>query len=245
MQPEIQNYFNIQELSTAAAELVCQLANQWVKQRGYFTLALSGGNTPKTLYERLAQEPYNRRIPWTSTHLFWGDERYVPINHADSNAAMVSQALIKHVPIPLQNVHRIPTEMASPEEAAEQYEATLRELLHVFDPLSKKKQRPVFDLILLGMGKDGHIASLFPDSPVLNEQERWVVPTPIPKLNPPLQRITLTFPVINAAKTVVFLISGAKKRPIVKTILENPEKARELYPAARVHPDGRLLWLLV
>jgi 6-phosphogluconolactonase len=245
MAPDVHRYASVQELSTAAAELVCQLTERCVEEHGYFTLALSGGSTPKTLYERLAQEPYSSKIPWMDTHLFWGDERYVPVNHADSNSAMASQALIEHVSIPLQNVHSIPTDTASPEIAAEQYETTLREYFDVFDPLSERKQLPVFDLILLGMGKDGHTASLFPDSPILDEQKRWVAATPVPKLNPPVRRITLTFPVINAAKTVLFLIAGAEKQPVVQTILESPEKSRDLYPTARVRPeDGKLLWFL-
>jgi 6-phosphogluconolactonase len=158
---------------------------------------------------------------------------------------MVSQALLKQVPIPRQNVHRLSTELASPERVAGQYEATLQEYLYVFDPTSSRKQCPVFDLILLGMGPDGHTASLFPDSPVLNEQEHWVAATPVPKLQPAVQRITFTFPVINAAKTVAFLVSGEKKRSIMQAILDNPEQAREHYPSARVDPDGKLVWFVL
>ncbi len=245
MKPTVQHYEDIQELSTAAAELVCELAESCVKARGYFTLALSGGSTPRTLYEHLAQEPYVSNIPWSETHLFWGDERYVPAKHADSNFRMISETLSDHVPLPSENVHRIPTETVSPEESAQQYEATLREFLHVFNPVSESTELPVFDLILLGMGKDGHTASLFPDSPVLEERERWVAATPAPGLNPPVRRITMTFPVLNAAKNVLFLISGAEKQPIVRTILENPEKAKALYPSARIEPEGKVSWFLV
>ncbi len=246
MKPDVQRYENIQQLSATAAELICQLAKICVNAHGYFTLALSGGSTPRSLYECLAREPYVSRMPWADTHLFWGDERYVPANHDDSNFKMTSRSLIEHVPIPLANVYRIPTETTSPEVAAQQYEATLRECLYIFDPLSESKNLPVFDLILLGMGKDGHTASLFPGSPVLEEQQRWVAVAPAPKLNPPVRRITLTFPVINAARNVLFLIAGAEKQPIVQAILENPEKAKEEYPTARVEPnDGKLLWFLV
>ena len=244
MTPNVHRYPNVQKLSTAAATLVCQVAEQCVQDRGDFTMALSGGSTPKMLYEYLAQEPYVRRMPWTDTHLFWGDERYVPSDHADSNFAMAAETLIEHVPIPSHNIYRIPTEMPSPEETAAQYETILREAFLVFDPVSNHKKLPVFDVILLGMGKDGHTASLFPESPVLNEQERWVAATPIPKLNPPVRRITLTFPIINAAKTVLFLLTGVEKQPVIQTILEDPEKAYKMYPAARVHPEGELLWFL-
>ncbi len=246
MKPKLQRYKNIQKLSMAAADLVCRLAEQCVSSRGYFSLALSGGSTPRSLYTCLTQEPYIGRMPWADTHLFWGDERYVPVSHEDNNFTMVSESLIEHVPIPSENVHRMLTETLSPEMTTEQYAATLQEYLHVFDPLSESKQLPVFDLILLGMGTDGHTASLFPDSPVLEEQTRWVAATPVPKLNPPVRRITLTFAVINAAKNVIFLIAGAEKQPIVQAILDNPKKAKELYPAARVElSDGKLLWLMV
>lgn len=245
MKPEIQHYSNIQTLSQAAAEFVGKLAKECIKKRKIFTVALSGGSTPRPLYKLLAQAPYVNSIPWAHTHLLWGDERYVPATHPDSNFAMTSQALIEHVPIPAQNVHRIPTEHASPEETAESYEQTLRNLFEIFGSLTENGRLPIFDLMLLGIGKDGHTASLFPDSLVLVEQRRWVAATPVPHLNPPVQRITLTFPVINAARNVVFLIAGAEKQPIVQTILENPEKARELYPAARVEPAGKLLWFLV
>ena len=245
MKPEVRRYSTIQKLSTAAAEFVCQLAERCVNERGTFTLALSGGGTPRTLYELLAQEPYVTTMPWVNTHIFWGDERFVPPEHADSNFAMVSQALLNHVPVPAENIHRIPTDLNSPEEAATQYETALKNVLHVFDPLSQEQHLPVFDLLLLGMGNDGHTASLFPDSQVLEEQKCWVAATPIPHLNPPVRRITLTFPVINAAKTVLFLISGGEKHRIVQTILETPKHARALYPAARVNPHEKLLWFLV
>jgi len=245
MKPEIQRYSDVKAMSRAAAGFVGKLAEECVNERGVFTVALSGGSTPRSLYELLAQDPYVNSIPWAHTHLFWGDERYVPADHSDSNFAMASQSLIKNVPVPSQNIHRIPTEHASPEEAAEAYGKMLHNLFQSFASVSEEKGLPVFDLILLGMGKDGHTASLFPGSPVLSEQEQWVAATPVPKLNPPVRRISLTFTVINAARNVLFLIAGAEKQPIVQTILENPEKARELYPAARVEPTGKLLWFLV
>jgi 6-phosphogluconolactonase len=190
MRPEIYHYSDIKEMGQAAAELMSQLAAECINKRGIFTVALSGGSTPRTLYELLAQAPYLNTMPWAHVYLFWGDERYVPADHPDSNFAMASRSLIKHVPIPKQNVHRILTEHFLPEEAAEVYENTLRDLFQSFASLSEDGL-PVFDLILLGLGKDGHTASLFPDSPVLEEQERWVVATPIPNLTPQVRRITM------------------------------------------------------
>lgn len=245
MESEFTYYRNVRELSRSAAEFICQLAEECVKKRCIFTLALSGGSTPRTLYELLAQESFCNRIPWAYTHILWGDERHVPCDHHDSNFAMASQALIEHVPVSVSNIHRIPTELLSPDESADAYEKKLRNLFNIFGSLTVNNDWPVFDLILLGMGKDGHTASLFPDSPVLHEGNRWVAATPVPKLNPPVRRITLTFPVINAARNVLFLVSGAEKLPVVRTMLESPGKAWELYPAARVAPAGKLLWFVV
>ncbi len=245
MHTKTQYYPDRQQFSAAAAEFLCRQAQQSVTEHGSFTLALSGGSTPRSLYECLAQTPYVKHIPWEKTYLFWGDERYVPFDHTDSNAAMASRAFIEKVPIPPEHVRRIPTEAASPEIAAEEYERSLRKLLPVFDPSSERKELPVFDLILLGMGPDGHTASLFPDSPVLDETERWVSATSVPRLNPPLRRITLTFPVINAAKCVLFLISGSEKQAILNAIQGNRGQTRQSYPAARVQPEeGQLLYFV-
>ncbi len=244
MTTKIQQFQTLHELSTAAAELFCQVAEQSVKEHDHFTVALSGGSTPRLLYEHLSWEPYLNRIPWPKTHIFWGDERYVASDHPDSNFAMASQALIQHIPLPAEHIHRIQTELASPEQTAEAYETTLRNCLSVFDRRSQQNNVPVFDLILLGMGPDGHTASLFPESPVLEEQARWVSATPVPKLNPPVQRITLTYPVLNAGKTVLFLVSGGEKHALVQQILEHPQQAWQKYPAARVNPSRNLVWLL-
>ena len=244
MHTDTQYYPNRQQLSKAATELICRQAAQAVVEHGSFTMALSGGSTPRALYESLAQAPYINQIPWQSTYLFWGDERYVPVGHQDSNTAMALEAFINKVPIPPEHVRRIPTEAASPEIAAEEYERDLRRLLPVFDPSSDTKNVPVFDLMLLGMGPDGHTASLFPESPILDETERWVSAAPVPQLVPPLRRITLTFPVINAAKCVLFLISGREKQKILQSFQDKPEQARRSYPAARVRPAGQLFYFV-
>ncbi len=245
MKAPIQQYANLKKLSIAAAGHIARIAEQCVNERGYFTLALSGGSTPRTLHEYLTALPYSANISWMETHLFWGDERFVPADHPDSNFLMALHTLIDHVPVPAENVHRIPTELPTPEQAAKQYETTLREKMEVFDLSSRSQRVPVFDCLLLGMGPDGHTASLFPGSPVLAEQTRWVAATPLPNLNPPVRRITLTFPVINAAKHVFFLVAGAEKQEIVQTIQDEPDNAREQYPAARVNPvSGELLWFV-
>lgn len=235
MPPQVRRFRSLEELSQAAAEFVAELAVQSVAARGVFTLALSGGGTPRPLYERLGRPPYVDRVPWKQTHLFWGDERWVPPGDAESNFGMAAQALLSRIEIPPGNVHRIPAELEPPEAAARTYEETLRRF---FGPA------PAFDLNLLGMGPDGHTASLFPGAAALEERERWVVAVPSAPLPPHLPRVSLTLPAINAARCVMFLVSGAAKRELVQRILDRPEEAARLYPAGRVHPSGRLFWFI-
>ncbi len=249
--PEVRPYRNIKALNSAAAELTCRLARECVKKHGFFTVALSGGNTPRPLYEALAKPPFNTRIPWRSIHLFWGDERCVSSDHPESNFAMAFRALISKVPIPSQNVHRIPAEIEPPEDAAEAYEKILREF---FEPSVRTDTHsnasgggepfPSFDLILLGVGKDGHTASLFPGDQAVEEEKRWVAAVRAPHSSPPVPRITLTLPVINRAQCVLFMASGSEKREVIRSILEDFSQATRSYPAARVNPGGRVVWLI-
>ncbi len=251
MKREIRRYPNLETLSRGAAEYLCILAEESVPKKGVFTVALAGGKTPELLYETLAHPPFNARIPWPQVHFFWGDERCVPPDHLDSNFGMASRALISRVPVLPQNVHRIPGEAASPAEAAEEYEKTLREFFGRSTegsfgrfPSAEGRQFPSFDFVMLGMGKDGHTASLFPGDPVLKEKERWVVSVGNPRGSPPVPRVTLTLPVINRARCVMFLVSGVEKQDVIRLIMDDPETANRLYPAARIQPEGRLLWFL-
>ncbi|MEE9594790.1 MAG: 6-phosphogluconolactonase, partial [Candidatus Hydrothermarchaeales archaeon] len=170
VEPEVRVYPDLNSASRAAAEELVKLIIDSVNESGRFSIALSGGNTTRTLYALLADE-YSDQIPWGSVHIFWGDERYVSKNHADSNYGMANQALLSKVSIPSQNVHRIQTEMESPDKAASSYERVLREFFH---SAQADESAPTFDLTLLGVGNDGHTASLFPGDPVLKERERWV-----------------------------------------------------------------------
>jgi 6-phosphogluconolactonase len=251
MNREVKRYPNLKALSRAAAEFTLELAQENVKKHGAFAVALSGGNTPRPLYEALTNPPFEARMPWRNTHLFWGDERCVPTDHPDSNFAMASNTLISRVPIPSQNVHRIPVEIVPADGAAEAYEALLREFFGTFaktDTLPHapygSEPFPSFDLILLGVGKDGHTASLFPGDRALEEGKSWVVAVRTPHGSPPVPRITLTLPVINRARCVLFLASGAGKREVISSILEGTPPATGSYPAAGVNPDGRLIWLI-
>ncbi len=244
MKPEIRSYPTLLDLSKAAAEFIVELAETAVEDRTIFTLALSGGSTPRLLYEYLAKEEFARRMPWEHMHVFWGDERCVSPDHPDSNFALAFESLISKAPLPSENVHRVPTEGELPKTAAREYERSLREFFQDAARDRMPMAFPAFDLILLGLGKDGHTASLFPGEPVLEEKTRWVVAVAGTSASPAVPRVTLTFPVINQARCVLFLASGSDKRDVFQEILNSPESAAQQYPAARVRPSGSLLWFI-
>lgn len=224
------------ELAVAAAALFVQVAEEATHNRGRFTVALAGGSTPRPLYELLATPPYRDRIDWSVTHLFWGDERTVPPDHEDSNYRMVAKSLLAGIEIPWENVHRIEGERP-PQDAADVYEAMLREHFDL-----RVGEYPRFDFVLLGLGSDGHTASLFPDLDELHERNRLVVAPYVPIFD--AHRISLTVPVINAARTVCFLVSGAMKANAVHAVLEG-EHDPSRWPAQYVQPhEGQLVWLL-
>ena len=217
---------DLKAISQAAAERVATLA----QTRDPFTVALSGGSTPRRLYEVLAAPPFRERVPWGRVHVFWGDERCVPPDHSDSNYRLAREALLDKIPILAENVHRIWGEMP-PDQAAAVYQTKLEAVLGVNGRL---------DLILLGMGADGHTASLFPGTEALEERERAVVAVYVERLQ--AWRVTLTLPVINAARQVLFLVTGAAKAEIVQAVLEGP-KGR--FPAQQIRPTaGQLTWLV-
>jgi 6-phosphogluconolactonase len=234
MTPEIHISPNPQALAEEAARRFAVLAREAIRARGRIVVALSGGSTPKVLLRLLALPPYRETLDWGRIHVAWGDERCVPPDDAQSNYRMAREALLAHVPIPARNVHRMPAENPDHEAAAAEYAATLRTFFG--------GESPRFDLIHLGLGTEGHTASLFPGSPALDESERWVAAPWVEKLN--THRITLTPPVLNAAREVQFLAAGKDKAAIVRDILHAPHNPTEL-PAQIVAPtDGRLVWLL-
>jgi 6-phosphogluconolactonase len=234
MVKEIVTCEDLQDLSNKAAELFVKLFQQSIQSDGRFTVALSGGHTPSALYSLLGSDAYRQKIDWSKVHLFWGDERCVPPDDPQSNYRMTSETLLKHVPIPEQNVHRVRAEMADHNSAAEDYEKQLRSFFG--DGL------PRFHLILLGMGPDGHTASLFPGTAALQDTMHLVTANYIEKFG--TFRITLTYSVINNAANVVFLISGADKAPVLKEVLEG-KYLPELLPSQNVNPsNGKLLFLI-
>jgi 6-phosphogluconolactonase len=219
-------------LARRAVEFILEQAQASIAASGRFRIALSGGSTPRTSYELLATEEYARQIPWDKVHVFWGDERCVPPDDPQSDYRMANEALLKHLPLPPENVHRMEAEL-EPETAAARYTAVLEK---EFGP----DKLPEFDLILLGLGEDGHTASLFPGSSALAMHDRWVAAHYVEQLA--AWRLTLTYPVINAARQVVFLVSGGAKASVVAEILEQGNLD---HPAARVSPgEGKLFWLL-
>ena len=223
-------YGSSEELSATAAREFAARAEEAIEERARFAVVLAGGSTPETMYGILARD-YIGRIDWRKVYFFFGDERSVPPHHEDSNLKMASEVLLDHVPV--ANVHRIRGEL-SPEEAAEAYEEELRTFFQTEDV-------PRFDLILLGVGKDGHTASLFPETSALEIHDRWVVANPVLKLD--TIRITLTVPVINAALAVHFLVGGEDKAEALRQILEGDADPRA-YPAMLVHPHGGPEWML-
>jgi 6-phosphogluconolactonase len=197
---------------------------------GVFAVALSGGSTPRQLYRLLAEPPYRDEFPWSRTHWFWGDERFVPHDDAQSNYRMVREALLSRAPIPTVNIHPMPTEGINPAAAAAAYE---RELKSFYGAERLDLARPLFDVTLLGLGPDGHTASLFPGTTVLKERDRWVAVAVDAKSE---TRITLTYPALESSRQVAFLVSGVEKRDVLARLRCGDEDL----PAARLRPKGAL-----
>lgn len=219
----------------AASEFAC-VATESLRTKQLFTVVLSGGSTPKTLYSTLAGEPWRSQIPWNNIHFFWGDERQVPPDHASSNFRMAYATLLSNVPVPAENIHRIKGEEADPALAAQEYEHELQSFFQL-----TAGELPRFDLVLLGLGTDGHTASLFPDTAALHERDRLVVANWVAKLN--AWRLTLTLPVLNNAARVVFLVSGSEKASILRAVLDSDAVGE--FPAQLVRPTGgSVLWLV-
>jgi len=232
MHGRIEVVADVEALSHAAAErIVARLS----ATPGTRAVALTGGRTPETLYHLLATEPFRSRIPWHEIHWFWGDERFVPLDDPRNNARMAIDALLCHVPVPRRNIHRIRTDLADPAESAEHYEATLRH----FHGDRALDADPLFTIVLMGMGSDGHTASLYPGDPALDEKERWVVPVEHARRDPYVPRVTLTFPALASTHEMIFMVAGADKRNALGRI-----ERGEALPAARATSNGELTWLV-
>ena len=225
------------EISPDPAALAHHAA-EWMTQAalatpGPFRISLSGGSTPKTLYELLASDEFGKRFPWSRVCWYWGDERFVPYDHPESNYRMTREAMLSKVPVPPENIYPIPTD-GNPEDAARRYEQTLQE---AYGAATLDRQRPLFDITLLGLGPDGHTASLLPGEAVLDERKRWVVAVSHGR---PEVRITMTYPAIESSRRVAFLVAGEEKAEIFSAI----RTGNSAVPAARVRPVGELFWFV-
>ncbi len=237
--PFIEVFRDHKKLIQVAAEYMTEIASQGIKDHSRAVIALSGGSTPRPIYSLLASQTYSQRIDWSRIHIFWGDERCVFPDNSQSNYRMARETLLDVVPISVNNVHRIHGE-EDPEKAAAAYEEELRTFFGV--NTTEGSPHLGFDLILLGMGDDGHTASLFPGAPALKEKQRWVMAQYVELVS--MWRITLTPLVINAAKNVLFIVSGEEKAERLHSVLEGPFQPESL-PAQAIRPSrGRLLWLL-
>jgi 6-phosphogluconolactonase len=228
-------YPDTETLSQEAAQYIVRIAQASITAHRRFTIALSGGSTPKKLYGLLAEEPYRSQIDWTLVDIFWSDERCVPPDDAESNYLMAQQVLLSKIPIPANQIHRMPADLSDRDAASYAYTLEMQQTIG-------SEGVPSFDLIQLGMGPEGHTASLFPHQPSLHEQQRLVMPVTVPK--PPPPRLTFTPRLLNAASHILFLVTGAEKQDAVKAVLEGDFQPDE-YPAQIVQPiKGEVTWML-
>lgn len=226
-------FTDLDALSRAVVDYSVHAANEAVGTRGRCLIALSGGRTPERAYELWSTE-FREQMPWTKTHFFWGDERFVPAEDAKNNYRMTRESLFKHIPTPPENIHPIGTNFPTADESARAYEKVLRG----FFP----EAGPSFDVMFLGVGDEGHTASLFPDSPALHEEKRWVVGVTAPV--EPSVRISLTFPILRRARATYFLLAGAGKQGIVATLRRDANAGMQKLPVERLRPEGEVVWFL-
>lgn len=226
MTAQLEVLIDPEALARRAAERVLAAAQA---TRGRFAIALSGGSTPRRLYQLLATAP----MPWERTHWFWGDERFVPPTDAASNYRMAREALLAQVPVAASQIHPIPTIGLTPDESAAAYEITLKDFYGAAELIA---EQPLFDVVLLGLGTNGHTASLFPDKPVLEERDRWVGDMDDAEAGP---RITLTYPALESARETLFLVAGADKKTVLHEVMAGDQR----HPAARLKPRGALVFL--
>jgi 6-phosphogluconolactonase len=234
MKMEKKVFADIDALSRGALEELLRIVREGVGRSGRCAISLSGGHTPEKMFALWSSDEYRDQTPWDGVHLFWGDERYVPKTDPLSNYAMTKRTLLDRVPIRASNVHPMPTDFEKPEDAAKAYEAELRAYF--------RKEAPAFDAQLLGLGGEGHTASLFPGNPALDEKSAWCLAVTVPATPP--RRLTLTYPLINQAHYTYFLVAGKEKKAILAAIEAETDPKSSQYPAARVQPASGVYWYL-
>lgn len=235
MKMEKRVFRDIDALSRAALDEVFRIARESVAKHGRCAISLSGGHTPERMFAMWSQGTYRGAFPWERVHFFWGDERYVPHTDPLSNFGVAKKLLFDKLASDVElNLHPMPTESPDARESAKSYAAEMRKFFGT--------ESPAFDVQLLGLGGEGHTASLFPNNPALKEEEAWVLPVTVPATPP--HRLTMTYPVINQARNTYFLVAGESKREILKALAADPDTGVSQYPAARVQPTGPLIWML-
>ena len=227
-------------LYSATAEQVCRIGELAIETTGRFSLVLSGGTTPRPLYELLASPPFRSGLDWSKVEFFWGDERVVAPNDPSSNFRMAREAMLDKLKIPAAHIHRIHAEQRDLQAAARAYEDEIERVLGAVAGVGRRP--PHFNLFLLGMGPDGHTASIFPGTEALEETERWVIPVDVPSLG--VKRITMTPPLINSAHFIIFMVTGSAKADVVASVLQGPRDPRRC-PAQLIHPlTGEVIWFV-
>ena len=236
--PEIIVVSDSEALRRTAADIVIGKMKEIFVNKDRFSLALSGGSTPKGLYALIAEaSEYHDHVPWQRVHFFWGDERHVPPDHAESNYRMANETMLSKLPVPVENIHRVKAEMSDAEKAASEYEQELKRFTQL-----DTSGRPRLDCVLLGMGPDGHTASLFPETAALNEQKQSITANWVEKFH--AHRITMTAPILNNADLIIFLVSGSDKAAVLRKVLEG-DRQPDLFPSQLIKPaHGRLLWVV-
>lgn len=233
-QPQLYINADLPQLSQAAATFWLQQATKAIREHGFFSVALTGGSTPKPLYRLLSEPARYKGLDWSKVQIFIGDERVVPHDHPDSNYRMARETLLGHVPVPKENIHPMQTD-GPVEQAAQDYARQLQGLL----PLNESGI-PVFDLVMLGIGEDGHTASLFPHTTILTEYEKWVAAVYVEKLSS--WRISLTYPVLNHARAIMVLASGENKAEVVQQVMNKPDD--KVFPVQAIEARGEMHWFV-
>ena len=225
-------------LYVAAAEQVCRIGQLAFETTGRFSLVLSGGTTPKPLYELLSAPPFSTSLDWTKVEFFWGDERVVAPDSPESNYRMARDAMFDKLKVPAEHIHRIRAEEKDLDKAAQAYEEEIEKVIGKVAGVGRRP--PSFNLFLLGMGPDGHTASIYPDTDAVHVTDRWVIPVDVPSLN--AKRITMTPTLINRAHFIIFIVTGRNKADVVHDVLQGPRNPRHC-PAQLIHPlTGEVIW---
>jgi 6-phosphogluconolactonase len=242
VKPEIRVSEDTAALNSAMAKEIARLSKEAIAKRGAATVVLSGGSTPKALYALMGTPEWRDKFDWAHIHLYWEDERFVPPDSPDNNYGMVKKALLSQVSIPDANVHRVMTEKGKPEEVAAAYEQTIRRDFQSLKLGSNSNEIPQFDIIILGLGTNGHTASLFPHTSVLDEKKLLVAALYVEEVK--MERITMTLPLLNNARNTYFFLAGAEKAEVVKQVLRGPRQPEQL-PAQLIEPYERtLVWMM-